>query len=328
MSWLSDIFSPIGGAISSVASPILNTVSGAARQIAPLAGTVLGGMYGGPGGAMLGSQLGSMAGNLLGGGGSGGGQQQQPQLGAAGDVPMGQLPSYGGQQAGNYMASQIPQQYQNANFGQAGGMLGGQMGQMAGNYLNNQFGGGQYGNQSLGSLANQFGNWAGNRLSGMMPSWMQGAVGNLGQQFGNWMNQGLGSYANQTPMGMMQQFGQQAGSYLGNRANQMLPEQMQGMNIGQMPGYMGQQAGQMFQDRMMGNMPQEFRDQPFSNLGGAAQNFINNRFGGQRGAPPQTQPQRFELQRAPSGQPLFAKGGYLSNASLNNLDSLDRKSVV
>jgi len=95
----------VGHGISSIAKPALSM----AGQMAPLAGTVMGGYFGGPGGAMMGSQLGGMVGNMI----------NQPSSAT-------QMAS----QLGGMMQDYLPPEYQGKNFGQ--------MGQQFSGYLNNQ----------------------------------------------------------------------------------------------------------------------------------------------------------------------------------------------
>ena len=180
----------LGHGISSIGKPLLS----AAGQLAPMAGTMLGGAFGGPAGAALGGSLGGMAGNLF-GQMSGGGQQEQGMPSFQG---MGQ--NLGGQ-AGNYLNQMLPQGMQGMNLGQMGS-----------------------------SLQNQFGS----RLNQMLPQGMQGmglgqrAAGFFGNQLASRLPGGFGGLQNQTLGGLGSLLGGQAGNYFGNRFNPMSMMQTMG----------------------------------------------------------------------------------------------------
>jgi hypothetical protein len=147
MSAFSNFFGSVGRGLGSIAKPI----AGFAGQMMPMAGMALGGALGGPAGAMMGQGLGGMAGGALGrlSGGGGGGGSQMPQM-----PSYGQMSDAGGQlggQLGNFMQGQLPQNMQGMNFGQMAGNAFGQ----AGNYLNRQMPQNMQG-MNLGGMASNF----------------------------------------------------------------------------------------------------------------------------------------------------------------------------
>jgi hypothetical protein len=338
MSWLSEFLNPIGSAISSVASPIMNTLGGAVKQLAPAAGGILGGMYGGPMGAMLGSSLGGSLGGMI------PGQNQSQQLGQAAQVPMGQLPYYGGYQAGNYMANQIPGGYGDMNMQQAGGGLGQNLGRMGSDFISNRFSS-YLPQQSFGEMGSRFGNWAGNQLEKYAPSFAQGYGRQIGHGIGSFINQGLGEYGGQSPSSMFrdfmrpegqggqyaQQFGRQMGERGGQMANQYLPRDMQDQTLGNMARYAGTRAGEYGSNLANRYMPPEFQEQPFSNIGQGAINYANRRYGagageskrGQESAriSPQGRPE-FRLQPESPAPEYYARGGYARSQQRRDLNDI------
>ena len=203
MSWLSDIFSPIGDAISTVGNGIWGGIKDVGHAVAPMLGT-LGGLagtaLGGPMGGMMGGSLGNMVGGLFGGGGGGGGggqqQQQQP-------MDMSQFGQQMGGQMGGWMQNQMNPYMQgmggNTPFNQMAPQYGQGMGQRFGNWMNNQLSP-YFGNMDLGNRFGQYGQQAGN--------WFN-------NQFENALPQSMQGMGYSSPSSMFRDAGERGGRYMG-----------------------------------------------------------------------------------------------------------------
>lgn len=197
-----------------------------------------------------------------------------------------------------------------------GGMFGGPMGMMAGNALGgmagnlfNQISGGGGGEQAQTPQLP-----TGGGLQSQMPGQAPGQ--RYGMQFGNYLNQMLPEQIQDMQMGPLAVAG---GGYLGGKLNNMLPGMMQPMGLGhRLGGYLGSQIAS--------RLPAQYENQTLGGLGSMLGGQMGGRFG--RTLNPMLQRFGYGMPQAPTTQPQpqpaqqLAYGGHVGFHSLRDMGDM------
>lgn len=191
--------------------------------------------------------------------------------------------------------------------GPAGMMVGNSLGSMAGNLFGQLGGGGQPPQAPQmptgGGLQSQMPGAAGNEAMMSQLSPMQRAGQRYGRSMGGYLNQMLPEQLQDMEMGPLATAG---GGYFGGQLNKMLPSFMQPMGLGhRLGGYLGSQVAS--------RLPAGYENKT---LGGAG-SMMGGRFGGRMNSQISPYMQRFGM-GAPAAQPqaapqALAYGGHVGN---------------